>query len=75
MDKYGPEILDRIGHFIGTIHTAVWFELLLKLSHCSDEQKSAAGFPKLFKQLLTYLPEQSEFRSTLILDSRVLCDQ
>src|ERR671919_255605 len=58
-----PDVLGKIGHFIGTVHSAMWFELLLKLSHCSDEHRNSTGFPKFFKQLLTYLPEHSELRS------------
>jgi hypothetical protein len=57
-----PDVLNKIGHFIGTVHPAIWFELFLKLSHCSDEHRNSTGFPKFFKQLLTYLPEHSEFR-------------
>ena len=52
-----PTILDRHGHFIATIHRALWDVLFLKLNHCSDTQKKATGFPKLFKQIRTSLKE------------------
>lgn len=52
--------LERVEHFIATIFYAMWYALLLKLSHCTDEVKHATGFPKLFKQLRSYLPKQHE---------------
>jgi hypothetical protein len=56
--RESPAVLDKVGHFIATIHTAIWYALFLKLSHCSDIGKDATGFPKLFKQLQSYLPKQ-----------------
>jgi Sodium/hydrogen exchanger family len=50
-----PTALDRIGPLTSTIHSAMWNSLVLKLSHCSDTQKNATGFPKLFKQLRGFL--------------------
>ena len=55
-----PTVLDRNGHFVTTITYALWDSLFLKLSHCSDKRKEAIGFPKLFKQLRTYLPHGHE---------------
>src|SRR2546425_4725047 len=49
-----PTILSRHGHFICTIHRALWDVLFLKLSHCSDNQPKATGLPKLFKQMRAY---------------------
>jgi hypothetical protein len=50
----------------------MWVSLLLKLRHCSDTQKTATGFPKLFKQLGAYLPPNSEFRSQVQAQERRL---
>jgi hypothetical protein len=67
-----PDVLDRIGHFITTIYFAMWTALLLKLRHCSDTHKNVTGFPKLFKQLLAYLPSNSELRSQVQTQERRL---
>jgi hypothetical protein len=50
----------------------MWVSLLLKLRHCSDTQKDATGFPKLFKQLRAYLPPNSELRSQVQAQERRL---
>jgi hypothetical protein len=55
-----PAILERNGHFVGTITYAMWNSLILALSHCSDNGKEATGFPKLFKQLRKYVPKENE---------------
>jgi len=57
-----PDVLDRNGHFFSTLTFALWDSLFLKLAHCSDRQKEATGFPKLFKQLRAYLPESHHLR-------------
>jgi hypothetical protein len=55
--RSSPNVIDRNNHFFSTITSAIWEALLLKLSHCSDKSRNALGFPKLFKQLRTYLPQ------------------
>jgi len=67
-----PAILDRNGHFVATITYALWDSLFLKLSHCSDNRKEATGFPKLFKQLRTYLPKPHKLAPQLQAQERRL---
>ena len=62
-----PELIERNNHFFLTITRAMWDALFLKLSHCSDDSKKgrAMGFPKLFKQLRAYKPNDPILHATV----------
>jgi hypothetical protein len=67
-----PDVLDTNGHLISTITFALWDALFMKLAHCSDRRKEATGFPKLFKQLRAYLPENHHLHSRVAEKERQL---
>jgi hypothetical protein len=62
-----PELIKRHNHFFFTITRAIWDALFLKLSHCSDDSKRARaiGFPKLFKQLRAYQPDDPALQANV----------
>lgn len=67
-----PDVLDRNGHFFSTLTFALWDSLFLKLAHCSDSRREATGFPKLFKQLRTYLSQSHQLRERVDQQARRL---
>jgi hypothetical protein len=67
-----PKLIEAHNHFFFTITQALWDVLLLKLSHCSDTTKEAKGFPKLFKQLKKYLPEEAALQKTIKKQEKIL---
>ena len=69
-----PDVLDTNSHFVSTITYALWDALFLKLAHCSDKRKEATGFPKLFKQIRSYLFEAHQLYQRVDEQERNLAD-
>ena len=56
--------------FISTVVYATWDALFLKLNHCTDKNKKAYGFPRLFKTIIRYLPEEAELMNQITEDEQ-----
>ena len=59
------DVLNYYPHFVATITYSIWDDLFNKLYHCVDNRKEAMGFPKLFKQVRTYLASDENLMSQI----------
>jgi len=59
-------------HFISTVVYAIWDALFLKLHHCTDRHRRAYGFPKLFRLIRHYLPDDTGLLKQVTEDERSL---
>ena len=67
-----PKLIEKHNHFFSTVMFAMWDALFLKLSHCSDKNRNATGFPRLFKELRAYLPQEPKVRAAVSKQEQVL---
>lgn len=70
--RSNPKLIEAHNHFFFTITKALWDVLLLELSHCTDTKREAKGFPKFFRQLKKYSPEETTLQKTIKKQEKVL---